>query len=107
MAPEKSFFKTPPVWKDIAPGSAFLRDLFVGGLPKGVSFCLFHASGTRNAITLMNEEGDGVVSLESQLDDRAKKEATCSFGFQESHKGILQSRDFVQQYMEVLMSHAR
>lgn len=106
-APENGFFRTPPVWQDLAPGSAFLSNLFEGGLPKGVSFCLFHASDTNNLLTLMKEEGDGVVSLESQLDDRARSEAACSFGFQESHKGVLQSREVVQQYREVLTSHLR
>lgn len=106
-APEDSFFKTPPVWQDLAPESAFLSRLFAGGLPEGVSFCLFHASDTRNLLTLMKEEGDGVVSLASQLDPRARSEADCSCGFQETHKGVLRSSEVVHQYLKVLEPHSR
>lgn len=76
-------------WIDMAPGSRFLRELFVDAgtaqrrrLPPGISHHLLFTF-------LPTESGDGTVSLASQLRPEAQEESTRLRGFQQSHEGVL------------------
>ena len=78
-------------WKDLAPGSRFLTELFYVNdnpqasrrkLPEDISKHLLFSF-------IDNEAGDGTVSLASELRSEAQEEANRLYGFQKSHMNIL------------------
>lgn len=79
-----------PVWKDLAPGSPYLQQLFATPLPAHLRQWLL-ASYAGNS-RLLPEPNDGVVPLASQLRDAAQDEATHLYLLNDSHTGILHSR---------------
>lgn len=70
-----------PVWRDIHPGSAFLRGLYATSLPGYVEHHLLFAFG--------DDGSDGVVSVASQLHVPAQREATRVRGYFGEHVGVL------------------
>ncbi|MBN2688068.1 MAG: hypothetical protein JXR85_07805 [Deltaproteobacteria bacterium] len=104
LAPDKNLFKGPPVWKDLVPGSPFLKRLYRHRLPPGVTYYLFF--GYKGNNVLVKKAGDGVISLDSQLDPAARLEAAKEFGFNENHSGILSSEAVLERYMGILSSVA-
>lgn len=100
LAPEKSLFKGPPVWKDLVPGSPFLQELYKHRLPNNMEYYLFF--GYRSNSVLIKKADDGVIALESQLYPVAQSEATKCFGFNENHVGILSCKDVLDQYVRIL-----
>lgn len=79
-----------PVWKDLAPGSPYLQQLFAQPLPRHIHQWLL-ASYAGNS-RLLPEPNDGVVPVASQLRDAAQDEATHLFLLNDSHTAILQSK---------------
>ncbi|HSN04075.1 MAG TPA: alpha/beta hydrolase [Nitrospira sp.] len=86
------------VWNDMAPGSAYLTDLFFqerGGapvrrpLPAGVRHHLLF--GYKRGGTAVGECTDGTVTLASELYPGAQEDANRLYGFDETHMGILDS----------------
>lgn len=83
-----------PVWRDLAPGSEFLDQLFPApGAPhpvpdRVVQHLLF---AFRRKSASLGESGDGVVSLRSELRPEAQDEARSQRGFDVDHTGILES----------------
>ena len=79
-----------PVWKDMAPGSPYLQQLFAQPLPAHLHQWLLvsYAGNSR----LLPEPNDGVVPVASQLREAAQDEATHLYLLNDSHTGILQSR---------------
>jgi len=84
-----------PVWRDIVPGSLYLRELFYTGqdaaapplfLPEGTRHHLLFTYGGGNALGRAN---DGVVSVASELATEAQTQAERIYGFDDSHVGIL------------------
>jgi pimeloyl-ACP methyl ester carboxylesterase len=82
-----------PSWRDVAPDSPFLRELFYTGgsmrrpLPPDVSHhLLFSFQRDRK---LPGVSGDTVVSLESSLRTEAQEDAVTVRGFDATHTGIL------------------
>ncbi len=102
MAPEKSLFKGPPVWKDLVPESPFLKNLYHHRLPMEMNYYLFY--GYRSNKVLVKKADDGVIALESQLYPVAQSEAAKCFGFNENHVSILSCKDVLDQYGQVLSS---
>jgi len=82
-----------PSWRDMAPDSDFLAYLYSRPLPPEVPFFLFFSYSGRSGI--MDENNDGAVTLESQLDYRVQREARRIFGFDEGHVKVLFSEDMV------------
>jgi pimeloyl-ACP methyl ester carboxylesterase len=76
------------VWRDIAPGSGYLHNLFKTDLPSRTPhYLLFTYSGGRNSVAT----GDRTVTLASQLALQAQRDATRVFGFNDTHKRILRN----------------
>ncbi|OAI57115.1 hypothetical protein AYO49_02780 [Verrucomicrobiaceae bacterium SCGC AG-212-N21] len=69
--------KPVPSWLDVAPGSDFLVRLYATPLPKGTTHHLVYGS-IKDGPFWMNQENDGVVTVESETDLRIK-ESTHSF----------------------------
>ncbi|MGA6826370.1 esterase/lipase family protein [Nitrospira sp. NS4] len=86
------------VWNDMAPGSAYLTDLFFqegGGapvhrpLPAGVRHHLLF--GYKPGGSPVGECTDSTVTLASELYPGAQEDANRLYGFDETHMGILDS----------------
>ena len=75
------------VWRDMAPGSDFLRALFARPLPAGTRHYLLFTFRRNSAY--FGVSGDGTVSVASQLVPEAQREATRVVGFDDTHDGVL------------------
>lgn len=76
-----------PVWRDMAPGSAFLQQLFAAPIPEHVRQWQLVAYAGNNR--MIAEPNDGSVPLASQLLPSAQDEAEHLFLLQENHTGIM------------------
>ncbi len=79
-----------PSWRDLAPKSEFIEDLFSSSetMPPHLLNFGFKISGLLN-----QQSGDGVISLSSQLDRQAQQSAELIRGYDEDHVGILKSEE--------------
>lgn len=78
-----------PVWRDMAPGSPFLRTLFAAPLPVHLrQWLLVSYAGNSRMIA---EPNDGTVPLASELIPAAQDEAERLFLLPEDHTGIMRS----------------
>jgi pimeloyl-ACP methyl ester carboxylesterase len=86
------------VWEDMAPASAYLRDLFYSdpatskqhrGLPRGTPHHLMFTY--KQTGVSMGEAADGTVTVSSQLDWSAQLDAARLYGFNETHMSVLES----------------
>jgi pimeloyl-ACP methyl ester carboxylesterase len=93
-----------PSWRDMAPDSDFLAHLYSRPLPPDVPYYLFFSYGGRSG--MMDENNDGAVTLESQLDYRVQRHAEGLFGFDEDHVKVLFSEDVVGIFNTVLGERA-
>ena len=80
-----------PSWQDVAEGSLFIENLYRRGLPSELGFYLFFSYGGNRRFHW--DANDGTVTLESQLDPRAKSTARRIEGFYEDHITVLASSD--------------
>ncbi len=80
-----------PAWRDLDPGSDFLRELFRVKTPSSIEYQLIYAFGNPKKIKV-GENSDGVVPLSSQLRPEAQSEAKAQFGFDASHTDVLQNK---------------
>lgn len=78
-----------PVWRDMAPGSAYLQQLFASPLAAHIRQWLLvsYAGNSR----LLTEPNDGVVPLASELHNAAQDEAERLYLLDEDHNSILRS----------------
>jgi len=81
-----------PVWRDIAAGSAFLKDLARRRFPKTLPFYLFFTYHDPSTLKL-GESSDGTVTLRSQLPPWAQADAVKIFGLDETHVNSLSSEE--------------
>jgi pimeloyl-ACP methyl ester carboxylesterase len=89
------------VWRDMAPGSAFLSDLFASKLPDGTSHHLIFTFG-RNPSSFGISD-DETVSVASQLHAAAQAEATHVYGVDDTHTGVLRN-DSVAALLNTLLA---
>jgi len=93
-----------PSWRDMVPDSTFLAHLYSRPLPPEVPhYLLFSYSGRSG---MMDENNDGAVTLESQLDYRAQRMAQELYGFDENHVEVLYSEDVVAVFNTILRERA-
>jgi pimeloyl-ACP methyl ester carboxylesterase len=90
----------PPAWADLVPESLTLRRLFASPLPEHVRHVLFFSH--KGGYSILPGNRDGAVTLASQLDQRAQREAVLVVGFDEDHEGILESAQVFERYAAVL-----
>jgi len=76
-----------PVWWAMAPGSSYLQKIDSVDLTQGPKHHLIysysHEAGGKQ------EEDDGVVTVESQLIDSARRNATAVYGVADNHVGVV------------------
>jgi Flp pilus assembly protein TadD len=87
-------------WEDVATGSEFLKNLFIKKMSPNIRFYLFFGYAGDSRIS--KDFDDGIISLKSQLDPKAKAEAVLTCGFDEDHVSILSSDKMVEKYNEIL-----
>jgi len=85
--------KTAPVvvrvWEDMAPGSAYQKDLYSTPLPDVTRHhLLFTFKGSSGG-----ESGDGAVTLASELLPQAQRDAVKLYGFNEDHMSVLRNAE--------------
>ena len=91
---------TVPSWQDVAEGSRFIEALYRQKLPPDLRFYLFFSYGGNRRFHW--DTNDGTVTLQSQLDPRAKSEARRTEGFYEDHITVLASSDVERKLNELL-----
>ena len=79
-----------PSWRDMVPGSDYLKDILSRPLPPGTRHHLIFGYKRSGGIGLA-DENDGVVSLKSELPSQVQEDAASIFGVYEDHMGILNS----------------
>jgi pimeloyl-ACP methyl ester carboxylesterase len=93
-----------PSWRNMAPDSEFLADLYPRPLPPAVPHYLLFSYSGRSGI--MEENNDGAVTLESQLDYRAQWQTEELHGFAEDHVAVLFSEDLAKRFNTILDARA-
>lgn len=84
-----------PAWRDVAPESPFLHNLYQGSAASEIPFYLFFGYAT-------GESSDGTITLQSQLEHRIQFSASKSYGFNASHVGILNDDQARQTFYRIL-----
>jgi pimeloyl-ACP methyl ester carboxylesterase len=81
------------VWIDMAPNSEYLQSIYKGdlGVPHYLFFTFRQGGGLFSA-----EANDGVVTVASQLRPAAQEHAAGMEGFNETHMGVLESKQVSQ-----------
>ena len=93
-----------PSWRDVVPDSAFITELYERRLPETIPhYLLFSYSGRSSR---MDENNDGAVTLESQLDYRVQRQAREIYGFDENHVKVLFSDDVIDIFNDILQKRA-
>lgn len=78
-----------PAWRDVVPGSPFIERVLGTPLPPDLRVCLFFGFGGRKISRFVPGASDGVVTVASQLEPRAQAAAIRIFGYDDTHRGIL------------------
>lgn len=89
-----------PSWKDVDPGSDFIRSIFATKIPDTIRYYLFF--GHKGGGSLFRQNNDNTVTLESMLDPRAQADALKVMGFNEDHISILNSAEVFAQYKAIV-----
>ena len=79
------------VWRDMAPGSDFLRDLFATPLPSPTRHHLVFTF--RRDRTSFGESDDQAVTVASQLRAEAQRGAERVYGVDDTHRGVLRNSE--------------
>ena len=84
-----------PAWNDVTPDSTFLRTIHDWPWPKDIPYHLVFSFKN-------GSDGDGLVSLESQIPYNAQAESTRIYGFNNDHVGTLNDADFLVLFNKLL-----
>jgi pimeloyl-ACP methyl ester carboxylesterase len=91
-----------PSWHDMQMNSPFIEDLFSRNIGDKVDYYLIFGFHGKNVLFLP-ASNDGNVSMASQLDLRAQREAKMIFGFDKNHKSILADDSVLETIESILM----
>ncbi len=89
-----------PAWRDMQPGSDFIKSIFSKKIPPDIEYYMFF--GYRGNRNILRPNNDKAVTLASQLDQRSQQDAKMTYGFNEDHVSILSSRQVISQYNAIL-----
>ena len=89
-----------PVWRDMQPDGPFITSLYDTEMPPTVEHYLLF--GHKGSPGLLRPNNDKVVTLASQLDARAQREAKMVHGFDEDHVSILSSAPVLSQFNAIV-----
>jgi pimeloyl-ACP methyl ester carboxylesterase len=81
-------------WRDIAPGSSYLRSLFAAPFPDNTRYCLVYTSDDRT------------ITVASQLGLPARQDAAQVIGYDATHVGVLRDAAAVTGLMSLLEQSA-
>lgn len=86
-----------PSWRDLAPKSEFIKDLFTNTetMPPHLLNFGFKITGLIN-----QKSSDGVISLSSQLNLQAQQSSDLIRGYDEDHVGILTNKQLIETMTE-------
>ena len=87
-----------PVWKDMAPGSAYRAWLFSLPKPKSIPHYLLYTEKAESYIG--TKKSDGAVTVESQLLPIAQDQASVVYGYMNDHVGILSDPKLIRDLMD-------
>ena len=91
-----------PSFSNMAPGSAFQTNILNKNLPSSLDHYLFFAYKGKNSL-ILDSSNDGVISLSSQLFEKAQEKASLVYGFNETHVSILRS-ELLSLYLNEIIS---
>jgi len=94
-----------PSWRDLNPENSFIKHLYRKPMPGFVHHELIYAYRNPGTIKI-GENSDGVVSLESQLNPQAQRQASGQFGFNNTHTDSLDSEE-VFEHIRALMDSVK
>ncbi|APV51517.1 hypothetical protein BWI17_18570 [Betaproteobacteria bacterium GR16-43] len=98
--------KTAPtvvwVWEDMVPGSAYVKSLFAQPLPAATAHHLLFTFNRKEAS--FGGSDDTLVSVASQLDPAAQRNAARIYGFDDTHMGVLRDAEVSKVLNELLGS---
>jgi pimeloyl-ACP methyl ester carboxylesterase len=89
------------VWRDMAPDSEYLRDIFAKPLSNTDVHLMF--TFARNS-TSFGASDDHTVTVASQLYPLAQRESVRLYGFDETHTGVLRNKEAAKLMNELLNS---
>lgn len=90
-----------PSWRDIASESRYILELYDPPLPPGTDFHLIF--GYKNPRPFrIGANSDGAITIKSQLDSHAQREALRLYGVDEDHVTILGSSEVASILNEIL-----
>ena len=101
--PRYTSYPTVPSWRDMEPGSNYLRSLLSRPLPAGTKHDLIFGFKSTGGIGLP-DDNDGTVGVASQLMLQVQEAAHRVYGLPLSHSEILRSpetRRLVEQALRV------
>lgn len=86
-----------PSWRDVEPGSEFLKDILSWDWPQSVPYYL--------VVSYMDDEsGDGVAPLQSQSLLKLQEESTRTYIFNNNHVEILSDDNFLSLFNKILIN---
>jgi pimeloyl-ACP methyl ester carboxylesterase len=97
VAGEKNAPVVVPSWRDVTPGSPFLKRLYKARTNQGFPMYLYFGYKT-------GDSSDGTITLQSQLAPSVHFTADKSFGFNATHEGILNDDAARQHFYHLLAS---
>ncbi len=92
-----------PSWRDMAPGSDYLTEIFAKPLPAGTRHDLIFSYKSSGGIGLP-DENDGVVAVPSELKPEVQEQAASVLGVYADHMGVLKSPITLQRVEKSLAS---
>jgi pimeloyl-ACP methyl ester carboxylesterase len=92
------------VWRDIAPGSDYLRGLFSAPLAASTDYRLIFTYARKTAS--FGASDDRTVTVASQLSLPAQRAAARLYGFDDTHAGVLRNPGVAALLNELLAAHA-
>jgi pimeloyl-ACP methyl ester carboxylesterase len=84
-----------PSWHDMVPGCDFQNKLFQQHLRGRVDHLLLYGYRSKRSL-ILPAENDGTVSVQSEIDPRAVKDAVEVIGFDEDHVTILSNNEVIR-----------
>ena len=90
-----------PSFGNMIPKSAFIENNQDIDFPSYLKHYLLFAYKGKSSL-ILDTSNDGVISLSSQLYNKAQNKATSIYGFNESHVGILNSKESIKFIKDIL-----
>lgn len=84
-----------PSWRDVEPGSEFLKGINTWNWPRGIPYHLIVSYKT-------GKSGDGVVALQSQVPMKLQLESSRMYIFNDDHVGTLNNENFHRLFNRIL-----